>query len=185
MLLPKRKACEENAAGGTNQFLFVIPVCEVLENGFPPLKTTTAPGDSVTLDGGFTLTTDTGTGYWRRYDLEPDTGRVAAALVGENRATAFEQMADGYLAGTDSICKEALQNFVGKGIIAISPDRNGIYHVTGDLDNPAYLQTGDGFDTKTTITELAGSAFSFKSMSPRISPTYDIVANPLNLTPNP
>jgi len=174
-------ACGDNAAG-TLQKAYIIPAGEITT--FPAFKTTTNPGDSVTLDGAFTLTTNSGLGYWREIETIQDANSVAHTAVGEVGGKAFENRAVLTVAKYNAAQKELIRNLANMPVVAIVPDRNGEYHVIGTKDDPAYMEVSEG-GTGTAIGDRRQVSITLLAKGATPPPTYDAVANPLDLTPNP
>lgn len=170
-------------AGGTKAEFYAIPASEIVTE--PALKTTTNAGDTATLDGGFTLVTTTGLGYWRKIQFDPNTGNLTSPFVGDDRANGAEHNFACFLAGTAAKQKEAAKFLRGTALVLLVTDRNGETHKLGSVDDPIYMAPGDGLNTQTAISEKSGIALAFSAENAELPPTYELAANALNFTPAP
>lgn len=170
-----------NNAGGTKAVMFVIPASEITAE--PAFLDTTGPGDTITLAAGYTLVTTVGLGYWRQIAIAQDSGRVESEPVGQVGGMGFKNRAIGTLLGFRGAQKEVIMQLASTGVVAIVPDKNGIYHVIGSKDDPAYLTPGGVGTTGENVESRPEFPFTLEASASHPSPVYNAVTYALDVTP--
>lgn len=174
--------CRKNRPPGTKTKLYFVPIDEI--DTWPALKTTTDPGDSITLDGDIVLdAVTTGKGYWRTVDIVADTGQVMTAFVGERGGKSWDSTLNFFLPGTATATREWIDCLTQECNIALVPTRESPteYVVYGSPDDPAEFETVE-LDSGLAVGDRSGTNFSLKDVSGNMLRTY---AGTLDLTPNP
>ncbi len=168
--------CPANAAGvqGT---LYVSPAKEFAS--WPAFLATTGAGDSVKLDGNFSFTgAGTGKGYWRAFPCLSEKGEVKYNPVGGRGSKSMEVIGGGYIVGVDAPQLEWFRNMMNTPMVGLWVDKNGVMHVIGSKDDPAYLETGAG-GTGVAATDERGISFEIKAT--QASPV--VYTGTVNITP--
>jgi len=156
-------------------------------NGWPQTKEElggSAQGDSKVLDEPFDFSTaPPGFGYWREIDILVDTGQLKMLIEGEVAGLEFKNGLDFFIQGSGAAQLEfgdLMIQYSGCLIWNI-PDKNGNEYILGDLENPCFVESGEG-GTGGDKNGMQYSIYSKTGLTPMI---YDADTHGIDLTPNP
>lgn len=154
-------ACGSNAAGlkGTG---YMAPAGEF--NTWPAFQAASTPGDgkTVLLSGNFNFTgAGSGKGYFRSFPMLLEKGSVTKKAVGGIGSKSIEITATFYIKGADSVHLEWLRYSLNIPSVYLITDKNGVVHVLGSKDDPAYLQEAEQ-STGTAATDERGTLYTIR-----------------------
>ncbi len=137
------KSCGTLTPPGTKLVLYLIPKEEILAW---PTVGNTVYGDAKTLTTAWSLTTDVDKGYWRRADILVNSGNLKVGMEGEIGGQGWKQRLEFFV---EQMTKDKLQwaddLLACSGcLIAMIQGKDGNMFVLGDLDNPVFLEAGEG-----------------------------------------
>jgi len=133
------KDCHVKIKSGITAKINVVCACDVLT--FPPLKTTTGTGDSITLDGDIVLKAGK---KFASVDIIIDSGKLTHTGVGMKTSKAFQNKLDFKVAKDIASDEWMNQNFGNPCLIAVVTQRDGKKRVYGNIDLPAWIETAEG-----------------------------------------
>lgn len=168
--------CNGNAVGvkGTG---YMIPAEEF--SSWPAYLTTTTAGDTVKLNGNFSLVATSDIGYFRSFPCLIEKGSYTVAAVGGIGSKTFEEKYTFVVPGVDAAQLEFLKNLVNIPGVWLCTDKNGVVHVIGSKDDPAYVETAEG-TTGVAATDERIITITVRAIS--ASPT--VYTGTINTTPN-
>lgn len=173
--------CGINRIPGTKTIAYAVPTGEITT--WPALKTTTAPGDSITLDGDIILDAVTvGKGYFRQMDIVTDTGEISSAWVGDVGGKAWENRFSFFLAGTSTQNIEWYDCLVNNCNVMLVATRESPseYKVLGSKDDPIIFEEVN-ITTGLAVGDRSGAALV--AYDPAGHPIYTY-AGTVDTTPN-
>lgn len=173
------RVCGEPLPPGTKTKLYLIPISEI--TAFPDVVGTTDPGDSKTTSENFTLVTTVGLGFWRTVDIWVDTGAIRNTLEGEIGGQGWRQRVDFFVIGNSAVQLEFADTMLCQSgcLLAIIIDKTGNYHIIGTLEDPVYLEAGEGGSGGDRV----GFQYTLYSNTGKTTIIHDAATYPLDLTP--
>lgn len=168
--------CDGNAVGvkGTG---YVIPAEEF--SSWPAYLTTTSAGDTVKLNGNFSLVATTDIGYFRSFPCLIEKGSYTITAVGGIGSKSFEEKYVYVIPGVDAAQLEHIKNLINIPGVWLCTDKNNVVHVLGSKDDPAYVESVEG-GTGAAATDERIITVTVRAISAR--PT--IYTGTINTTPN-
>lgn len=145
---------------------------------FPPIKTTTEAGDSVTLDGNITLKAGK---EWAALEFQTKNGKLRGARTGERGAGGgFDNFFEGYYPGMTPVEMETVALLNGNcGYVCIVQQKNGENRVIGNPDEPAFPETLE-YDTGLTGSDKSGTTVTIGAELDIPAPFYEGTITPIN-----
>lgn len=152
----------DDKIGGTANYILVADVSDFTT--IKGLKTTTNPGDTVTIDGSHVFAANKG---FAKIYITPNTGILKLGNIGARDKRSKKPVYEGEMPGTDPIAIEAARHLKNRDVIVLVPLASlpaGSYAQVGSEDFPAELSDdydstvveGDGARTKLMV-EAAGA----------------------------
>lgn len=141
-------------------------------------------GDSKILDEPWDFSlAPTDEGYWRVIDILVNTGQLRNTIEGEIGGQGFKQRLDCFIQGNGPEQLEFADCLVINSgcLLPMIADKQSNHHVMGDLENPIYVETGEGG----TGGDRVGFAFTFFADTGFTNFIYDAATHGIDLTPNP
>jgi len=138
-------------------------------------------GDKKRLGEAFDFTgAGSGLGFWRQYDILVDTGILTIPLEGEIGGQGYRQRLECFMMGLGPVESEQADDFLAFSgcMIAMIGLKTGDYVVLGDLENPVFVETGEG-----TTNERVGFAYTFYSNTGLTPSFYDADTLGIDTTP--
>ena len=178
------KNCGENVPPGTRAEIFLIPAHELVSQ--PQTRAEgggTAAGDTMILDEPFEFITDTGLGYFRKYNIIVDSAEAKDTLVGEVGGRSWENMVSFSIAGTDAEQLEFASCVANACLVAVIVDRTDKGRVFGQYNDPCHIDSIE-ITTGLKAGDKHGGAYVIKNSSGRPAFIYDVATHGLNETPN-
>lgn len=177
-------SCGKPNSPGLKSTLYYIPIEEVVSDPLTKDQTAASPvyGDDLVIENDFTLTTDSGKGYWRTIPIILYTdGAGTDDMIGEIGGKSFENRVVFTVRGkTKESLKFAKEAANGKYIMGYI-DRDGQQHIVGKKDDYCVTEsiaitTGDGPATRKGATYSVMASSGFPAL---------IYEGAFNTTPNP
>ncbi len=138
-------------------------------------------GDKKRLGEAFDFTgAASGEGYWREYDILVDTGVLRTLLEGEVGGKGWRQRLDFFLQGNGPVENEQADDFLAYDgcMIAMIGLKTGDYAVLGDLENPVFIEEGEG-----NTTDRVGFSYTLYANTGLTPYFYDADTLGINTTP--
>lgn len=158
--------CGETNPPGIAVDVYAVCACDI--DVFPTFLTTTAPGDSITLDGNITLDA---LKAFKKFTIITDTGEVKDTAVGDTGSGSYESMLEGFIQGTDAPQLEWAKDVVNSCNVFIARDAKGVMRVLGSKERPAKRETIETGTGKAS-GDKRGINFVFKSSQGGPAPVY-------------
>lgn len=173
------KDCGVRFVPGTKVKIYAIPKDEITT--YPAVLGTTALGDKKKLDGAFVLSTTAGKGYWREFEIIVDTGDFKLLIEGELGGEMIKQRFTGFVPGMGAAQAEFADNMVCNSgcLILLIPTKSGDYIVMGTLEDPVYIEPGEGGTGGTR----AGMTYNFYANT-GVAPYYYDATEGIDTTPS-
>ena len=175
------KKCGTPIPPGNRAILYGIPAEEVLS--MPTVGDGSVPGNTKVYETAWSLTTESGKGYWRTIPIVANSGQETFNMVGERGGRSFENGQAFMLAGTDAENKEFAECLSNGCWIFMIKDRADDHpNVFGRNDDAAYAKeiSGDGGKAP---GDQRGISFVIGDDTGKIPFKYDS-ALAINTTPN-
>lgn len=168
--------CASNAAGvkGTG---YMAPAEEF--SSWPAYLATTGAGDTVKLDGNFAFVATSGIGYFRSFPCLMEKGSYSFTVVGGVGSKSFEEKYVYYISGVNAAQLEHAKKLANIPGVWLCTDKEGVVHVLGSKDSPAFVETMEG-GTGTAAADERGMTITIRyvSASPTVyTGTIDTTAN--------
>jgi len=130
--------CEDENTPGIEETLYLVCSCDV--DVYPDVLATTAPGDSMILDGDIVLKAGK---KFIKFKIISDTGEIKNTLVGVRSSKSYVQTMDGKTVNNDVIHDEFFNKNRNACVIALFKEKSGALRVMGTLGSPAYFETAE------------------------------------------
>jgi len=180
------KACGKNKPKGTKLKCYLTYTNEL--NAMPQTRAdiaaTPVPGDTKIYDEPFDFSSaPTGQGYWRSFPILINTGQFKNTEDGEEGGKTMINEITGSIDDNSAEGREFIDCLrAGNGcLIAMIPDKSGVHHVCGDLENPCYVEIPEGG----TGGDKVGYDFRLYSDTGFTNMQYDAETHGIDITPNP
>lgn len=183
-LLTLTKACGTQKIPGTKTTLFIALTPEI--TAFPQTEAElggTDQGDTKLLNEPFDFSgAATGLGYWRSCPVLVNTGNVRNTKEGEIGGSKSVQRLDVFIPDNSDSAREFIDCLIANDgcLIPGIEDKGGIFHVLGDLENPAYVEASEGG----TGGDRVGYAVTFYADNGLTNYSYDAATHGIDTTPN-
>lgn len=147
------KPCGQNNAKGTKEIAYVSYTDEIAampQNRFDVVTAalgTPVLGDKKIYDEPWDFSgAPSGQGYWRSFPILINTGQFRNVEEGEIGGKSMMNEFVGFVPGNNSEVRESIDCLrAGSGcMILMVPDKNGVYHVAGSIENPLYVDVNEG-----------------------------------------
>ena len=152
---------KQNPMGGLYRFIELIDVDEV--DVFPAVV------QGVRLDQPITFLNAAGSHFWYH---SKDTGSVSSEMVGQKGGEIFRNSISFTVPTNAQELLEQVQAMLGKPLIAIGTDQQGMKRIVGSKLRPATIKarntTGNG------TANRPGTAFTIEAFSKYIALIYDV-----------
>jgi hypothetical protein len=152
---------ESNPMGGLYRFIEVIDVDEV--DVFPSVV------DKVRIDQPITFLNGTGSHFWYH---SKDTGSVNSEMVGQKGGEVFRNSIAFTVPTNAQELLEQVQSMLGKPLIVIGTDRQGMKRIVGSKLRPATLRARN--TTGSSASNRPGTSFTIEAFSKYIALIYDV-----------
>lgn len=177
--------CDVQVVAGVEAELFYVPSCEI--DVFPQTLEKSGNGsgvmaDAVTLDGDIVLdAVNTGLGYFRKYSIIINSGKVMNTAVGELGSKSFDTDLAFRIKGNDPEHLGFANNILNCKGTWLVKTKDGVPLCIGNKTNPAYveslvLDTGDTPESANQGTYLIRGNTGYTSF---------VYPGVIDLTPNP
>lgn len=128
--------------GGTETDIYFAPVDEIANNpksAFEMTPSVTSAGARNTVGEAYTfVTTPTGTGYFRKMSIIPDTGDIAMNGSMKDQTVKAENTFKFKIKGFGAVEKEFAELLIAAaGFVFLIPDKTGVLHEIGRKTRPA------------------------------------------------
>jgi len=138
------RACGNANLPGVKAKLYLIPKEEI--TAWPTVGSGSTLGITKTLTTAWSLVTTAGLGYWREFDILVDTGEIRMALEGNVGSKFWRNFLDFFIEGLQKEQLYTADAMVADSgcLIGMVMLKDGTTLVFGDLDNPLFLEAGEG-----------------------------------------
>ena len=130
--------CGTKIVPGTKSKLYLVCACDI--DTFPARKSTTAVGDSITLDGDIVLKTGKA---FAEIDIISETGVIKHTGVGSITSKNFTNSFD-FKVQKDKASDEWFNNTQNACLVGIIVEKDGTMRVFGQPDVPARIESAEG-----------------------------------------
>jgi hypothetical protein len=139
------RACGNANLPGVKAKLYLIPKDEIT-TPWPTVGSGSTLGITKTLTTAWSLVTTAGLGYWREFDILVDTGEIRMALEGNVGSKFWRNFLDFFIEGLQKEQLYTADAMVADSgcLIGMVMLKDGTTLVFGDLDNPLFLEAGEG-----------------------------------------
>jgi|GEM_PF-3268987 len=142
------------------------------------------PGDKKRLGEPFDFSAaPSGAGFFRRVKILLDTGQLRNAIEGEVGGQAVRQRVDFFIPGMEAEALEWGDDLLGYSgcLIPLIPLKAGQYIVMGDLNNPCFVESGEGGSGGDRV----GHQYTLVCNTGFMPYVYDADTHGIDITPNP
>jgi hypothetical protein len=157
--------CGDAITPGIGRKLYAACACDI--DVFPPFRTTTAPGDSITLNGDITL--ETGKKF-AEVGLIVDSGEITHPGVGNTGSRAYNNQLVGKIQKTVA-SDEWFNKNRNACFVFIVPEKDGTIRVLGNKDIPAMITASEGKGGNTNDSEKVWD-FTIMDTIGDVAPVY-------------
>lgn len=177
VLLSLSRDCSLSNPPGVKALVYAVLATDI--DTFPALKSTTDPGDSVTLDGNITLKAGK---EWAALQFQVKNNKLRSSKTGERGAGGgFDNIFEGFLPGMRAVEMEAINLLNAPcGYVFAVTQKNNEVRIIGSPDEPAYPDTLDS-DTGLTGDDKAGTVVVIGADLDIPAPFYEGTITPINV----
>jgi hypothetical protein len=157
--------CGGKIVPGTIYIMYFVASCDI--ETFPAIKTTTAIGDGITLDGNIVLKAGK---TFKRVTIITNTGRIKHEGVGTETSKSYSNALD--IKMPKDIASDEwfndMQNFEG---VVLVREKVGRYRTFGNIDSPAFFEVTNG-DTGAVLADENAWNATLKDEVGNVAPIY-------------